>query len=246
MGTGQRRHRRGLTRVLTAGGFLGVLACSGGGGDAASPTQPTQPSPTFPSPVTLSAEVNLSQIIPDLVDAGCAVPSDLADPLYLVPFEHASNGRCRDIVPIRAPGTGQVVLDDWNDAGGEVTIGCESGGTRYTFELRGLIPGGMYTVWHFPGSGAGALSGQGTTQPDNAFTAAADGSVTFTTLSRGGVMTMGGSLPQCQVPVPKADAAGEFGGELLVVLFHNDGQSHGRVPGPGETIVSHLFFMAPQ
>ena len=156
-------------------------------------------------------------------------------------------------VPLLAPDGHQLTRAEWATAEGKATITCEEGGTRYDLEFSGLIPDGVYTIWHFPttepvtrnqsgeienpmGSAkfidSGALGLQN--GDENAFTADAEGNAALNVL-----VTKQGARD----PVPECTLVG---GTYLVVLYHIDNQTWGSQPGPEETIASHAVFIYPR
>ncbi|MCH8216761.1 MAG: hypothetical protein IH892_08315, partial [Planctomycetes bacterium] len=82
----------------------------------------------------------------------------------------------------------QLTLDDFDNVSGTMQIQEVFEGTRVTFELTGLIPGGVYTLWadyysapgltddFAHGQALGALGAADGTE--NTLTAGADGSIT--------------------------------------------------------------------
>ncbi len=192
--------------------------------------------------------LNIGQFVPDLADEDCNVPSQIKDPrtpLYLIPFADALLGVCDGKFPIVAPDGHQVVLREWVRARGKVRISCEDGGTRYQFHFRGLIPNGVYTIWNFTPTGAGALASHPPDDINNVFSASPIGAANFTTFGTAGPMTFFGAVSDCTLPVPlkseiTSDPTGK--GVLFVVLYHTDGQSWGPFPGPEETGIAHVVF----
>ena len=152
--------------------------------------------------------------------------------------------------PLLAPDGHQLTRAEWVTAQGTATITCEEGGTRYDLEFSGLIPNGVYTIWHFPttepitsrlpsgqiedpmasgkGLGGGALGDAN--GDDNAFTADAEGNAVLNVLAAD------------RDPIPKCTLAG---GTFLVVLYHLDNLTWGDGPGPDKTNASHGVFSYP-
>lgn len=99
-----------------------------------------------PPMARLAATLNLGQVVFDVAGPGCTpvnASTDAVTPLFLVPLSLAVQ-----------------------------QITCEDGGTRYHFTLKGLIPNGVYTIWHFPGTAAGgALASHPPDDIHNVFTA---------------------------------------------------------------------------
>ncbi|WP_412061281.1 hypothetical protein [Rubrivirga sp. IMCC45206] len=221
-----------LTAVL-------VAAC-----DSAAPAPPAPtPPPVFPPAETLAAELVDPAMIREVVDAECTPFQDAAPDaaLFHIPQSEARRGACAPLLALADPGGQPITAEAWARASGEVTLTCVGAGTRYAFRFDGLVPGGVYTIWHFPGSGGGALA----THPGgarNVFTAQT-GTTTFTVVGTAGAMTMWGTVPACTLPVPPRAEVGDIGGELFVVVYHTDNRSWGDVPGPDETIAGHLVVM---
>ncbi len=101
-------------------------------------------------------------------------------------------------------------LDSWLGAGGTVRITPVDGKSTVVVTLRGLLPGGTYSLFenHFDEKPVGftPLDGTGTT---NSFTASAEGTATVTV-----------AVPH----VPTHDNA-------VLVVYHSDGQTHGTERG---------------
>lgn len=150
------------------------------------------------------------------------------------PFFLADEG----VVPILDPKGNHVNLRDWMRARGRLTAKCVPGGTQYKFRLAGLIPNGVYTVWHFPDTGGGALATTSFDEVDNVFKASKHGRANFDVLAEPGPMTFGGSMPACSLTGSAQ--------ELFVVLYHIDNEYCGPFPcnGPGKKSVeaAHIFF----
>ena len=152
--------------------------------------------------------------------------------------------------PLLAPDGHQLTRAEWVTAQGTATITCEDGGTRYDLEFTGLIPDGVYTIWHFPttepitsrlpsgqiedpmASGKGLAGGAlgDANGDDNAFTADAEGNAVLNVLAAD------------RDPIPKCTLAG---GTFLVVLYHLDNLTWGDGPGPDKTNASHGVFSYP-
>ncbi len=101
-------------------------------------------------------------------------------------------------------------LGSWLGAGGTVSITPRDGKATIVVSLRGLRPGGTYSLFenHFDEKPVGftPLDGTGTT---NSFTASAEGTATVTV-----------TTPH----VPTHDNA-------VLVVYHSDGQNHGTERG---------------
>ena len=114
----------------------------------------------------------------------------------------------------------QLTAGEWVQATGEVEVTCIEEGTQYDFRFEGLVPNGVYTIWHFPATGGGALASH-SNEIKNVFTAAASGTTTFSVIGTAGPMTFNGSVPECTLPLVTSD----FLGALFVVVYHTDNRS---------------------
>ncbi len=151
--------------------------------------------------------------------------------------------------PLLAPDGHQLTRDEWATAAGTATITCEEGGTRYDLEFSGLVPDGVYTIWHFPTTepitslatgqiedpmssgkalGGGALGEAN--GAENAFTADAAGKAALNVLA-----TERGPIPKCTLA----------GGTVLIVLYHIDNQTWGSEAGPDLTRARQAVFSYP-
>ena len=150
------------------------------------------------------------------------------------PFFVAEEG----VVPILDPSGKQVNLRDWMQARGEATARCLRRGTQYKFEFKGLIPNGVYTIWHFLDSGQGALATTSFTEVDNVFKVSKSGTANLTVLAEPGPMSFFGEMPACSLT--------QSSHELFVVLYHIDNQYCGpfpcNSPDKKSVEVAHLFF----
>ena len=149
-----------------------------------------------------------------------------------------------------APDGHQLTRDEWSTAAGTATITCEESGTRYDMEFSGMVPNGVYTIWHFPtseplttrddsgrvinpidsdeaikGGALGSSDGE-----DNVFTADADGNATLNVLA-----APRGLIPECTL----------VGGTFLIVVYHMDGRSWGDNPGDASTHAWQAIFTYP-
>jgi len=150
------------------------------------------------------------------------------------PFFQADEGT----VPILDPEGKQVNLRDWMQARGEATAKCLPQGTQYKFKFEGMIPNGVYTIWHFLDTGQGALATTSFAEVDNVFKASKSGKSSFTVLAEPGPMSFFGEMPACSLT--------QSSQELFVVLYHIDNQYCGpfpcNVPGKQSVEVAHIFF----
>ena len=238
------RHLRlasGLTAVAVS---LWLGACSSD--DPLPGPSGGPPPPALPQPVTLTAVLNTNQIIVDLVKVDCQAATagtDPATPLWLVPVSQAMAGTCDplNIFPVIAPDGHQVTFGEWEPAAGSVTITClPGGGTQFDVNLAGLIPNGVYTIWHFPLGGGGALASH-QNDINNVFVASGSGAVNASVVSSAGPMTMFGSSASCQLPVPLQGQIAD--GVMMVLVYHTDNKSWGPGPGPEEPNAAHMFVL---
>lgn len=142
------------------------------------------------------------------------------------------------IAPILDPDGDHVNLGDWMTAHGSVTATCVPGGTRYAFRFRKMIPNAVYTIWHFPDTGGGALATTSAEQIDNVFMTSKSGRANFSVVAEPGPMTFGGVMPACSVT--------QSNQELFIVLYHIDSQYCGpfpcNTPGSPAVEVAQLLF----
>jgi hypothetical protein len=147
---------------------------------------------------------------------------------------------------IMAPDGHHVTLNEWAAAEGTVTVSCDGSTTMYVFELTGLIPNGVYTLWNgifkhhqepnqnlsFATSfeGLGALKDGAS----NTFTASAQGEASLELSVDPGSLSMFGSQPPCAITAAE--------GFVLVVDYHIDQNTYGITPGPDHLEVAHLLF----
>lgn len=151
--------------------------------------------------------------------------------------------RLGDLTPVLAVDGHQLTPSEWWTARGHAQTTCLPRGTRYRFSFRGLVPDGVYTIWHFTDTGAGALASHPPADINNVFMASDDGSAEVSVLGTPGPATLGGVRPACTLTGSSE--------EFFVVLYHIDGLTCGPLPcdspanpnrpaHPSE--VGHLFF----
>lgn len=195
-----------------------------------------------PPPPSASFTASLvTEILVEVADTDCRAPQDAdpAAPLFHIPHTAALEGACEPLLPLTAPDGEQLTAADYVTASGEVTVTCVEGGTRYDFTFDHLIPNGVYTIWHFPGTGGGGLASHpGDTH--NVFTASTSGTTEFSVTGEAGPMTLFGMVEECTLPVPSA--AGDELGQLFVLVYHKDNRDWGDFPGPEDTQTGHLAF----
>jgi hypothetical protein len=102
-----------------------------------------------------------------LLPLGCSPPEDdevatrsmTTDAVMRMSFLlHAGNGQAPTELdpiydgatckPVKAPDGHQLTLREFNRASGSVAISCLSTGTRVAVQMKGLVPHGVYSVWH--------------------------------------------------------------------------------------------------
>lgn len=202
-------------------------------------TGPVVPPPPV-VPVTLTATL-YNSFFPVVTGEDCTVAEEL-DPgalLFHIPLLSVWFGACDPISPLTDPDGSQLTAREWVGAGGAVTITCVEEGTRYDFRFTGLIPDGVYSMWHNPPNGSyGALA----SHPGdirNVFTTTASGTADVSVTGTAGPMTVNGSVPACTLPVLMGRALpGRWG--LFWVEYHEDGRPSGdELP---ESAVGHLVF----
>jgi hypothetical protein len=161
------------------------------------------------------------------------------------PFS-VSNPGLGPLSAIMAPDGHHVTLNEWRMASGTALVSCEGATTHYTFELSGLIPNGVYTLWNsilkapqependlsFENSfeGLGALKDTSA----NSFVASAQGEAQMVMSVDPGALSMLGTQPPCTITATE--------GFIIVVNYHIDNLTHGPSPGPDLSNVAHLLF----
>lgn len=173
-------------------------------------------------------------------DSSCNVKDPSAGVLTLSSPGDTLIFESRKCNPVLAPdGTTQLTLSEFLAADGSATAQCVTGGTKSILHLTGLVPNGVYTVWHLKvvnAPGTITLAGIGSLGPNdgsgNVFTADANGNGTLTTTSPAGPLSLFGSIKSCWL-------SGVFDNHL-VVAYHIDGKTSGKTPGPGGTFVEQF------
>lgn len=171
-----------------------------------------------------------SLVLPDLADQDCNFVTMTSDPdteLYLIDFIAAQNiffggKECdplQDIRKLLDPDGNPITLWDWLQARGRVKITCVDGGARYQFKFKNLVPHSIYTIWHFPGTGAGALASHPPDDINNVFVANESGNATLIVTGTPGPMTMGGQVPACTLPSSEFAAGGGPGGNVAFTVI---------------------------
>ncbi len=149
---------------------------------------------------------------------------------------------------VLAPDGHQITLGEFRQAAGRVIVKCINTGTLSVVHFSGLIPGGTYTVWQFiyptdnddpmAFNAAGAVGDNGTTgEIQNFFTASASGEGQISRTSPPGPLSAGvppGTLVGCWLDNPEV---------RLELVYHIDGLTHGKEPGPRDTWVFQAVFL---
>lgn len=143
-----------------------------------------------------------------------------------------------DLSPVLAPDGHHLTPSEWWQASGKAQVTCLPQGTRYQFSFRGLVPDGVYTIWHFTPTGGGALASHPPADVNNVFMASETGAVEFSVIGTPGPATLFGIRPPCTLAQAE---------EFFVVLYHIDGNYCGPFPcdnpqTPAPSEVAHLFF----
>lgn len=165
------------------------------------------------------------------------LPSDPSDLLYEI----------RKQEPVIAPDGHHVTWGEFSAIQGSASVKCTEKGTQAVINVSGLIPNGVYTIWNVtvkaPGfdpskadfniTGIGA-AGDGNGQ-DNVITASPSGTISITTKSLGGSLSMFGEIGDCPI-------SDEFEWHL-VGTYHIDGKTYGRDLGPDGTVAEQFGFI---
>jgi hypothetical protein len=194
---------------------------------------------------TNEAFVVLSPLDPlgEVKDVNGEIPSG-NDAIY-TPFS-VSNPGLGPLSAIMAPDGHHVTLNEWSMASGTARVSCDGITTHYIFELNGLIPNGVYTLWNailkmpqepevaldFPDSfeSLGALK----ESQAKSFVASAQGEAQMEISVDPGSLSMFGAQPPCAITGTDAF--------IIVVDYHIDNMTHGPSPGPDFSDVAHLLF----
>lgn len=154
-----------------------------------------------------------------------------ATPLAHNPFDSG------DIGPYPKGQALNVSLGEWLSAKGSARYVEENGKGRLTAEFEGLIPGGVYTMWHFFMSASPTDPFIGTFDlpvgnPDgtqSVFVADAKGRATFDQTFEPGLQLTGKQLTSG-----------------LAIAWHSDGETYGVLPGDfGKTSHLQMFTALP-
>lgn len=148
---------------------------------------------------------------------------DLSLPLYAAakplphePFDETANGPWPKGQPLG------LTLGEWLDAKGEAQYSCTDGAGHLSVDFTGLVPDGVYTMWHFfmasppttPFIGTYDLPVGKRDGTESVFTADEDGDATFNAAFK-----------------PCLQLTGEHLFAGLAVAWHSDGKTYGALPG---------------
>lgn len=184
--------------------------------------------------------VSGNEILKEVVDQDCVAAEDLdpSTPLLFIEHNSALQFRCNPKHDLIDPLGKQLTAGEWFKASGDVEVTCIEEGTQYDFRFEGLVPNGVYTIWHFPDNAGGALASH-PGDIHNIFTAAASGTTTFSVIGTAGGMTFNGSVAACTRPLRTSTSLRT----LFVVVYHTDNRAWGETPGPEDASVAHLVFV---
>lgn len=142
-----------------------------------------------------------------------------------------SAGLCDHLFPLIAPDDHHITLAEWKRPTGHALLQCLNRGSHVVFQLNGLVPNGVYTVW------LGIFESPGVT-PDFAHMiglgalGAPDGSENVILASPNGTAALSVFHPTGDLSI--FGTVGCLSDEFEVMLFfplHLDGQTHGGEPG---------------
>ncbi len=151
-----------------------------------------------------------------------------------------------ELYPIEAPDGHHLTLGEWRQAKGTATASCDGEITKYSLSFSGLIPNGVYTVWHLLLDkrkesdqsvsienelvGMGALGG-GNGEFNNII-ASPTGEGQLTVEVAPGPMSLIGDHPACSIT--------SLPGFFMVLNYHIDDKTHGIRPGPDRDDIAHM------
>ncbi len=167
-------------------------------------------------------------------DAKRHEPSGASTPLFEARQHH----------PVTAPDGHQLTLEQFQSVRGSLKVECANPGTKFTLQLTGLVPNGVYTMWIVtfdkPGSSEDLshLRGIGTLGDalgsQNAISASASGEGSLTVVSYAGPLSVMGTIGDCAL-----DDAFEF---HVVGAYHIGGLTFGPSLGPEGMAVEQFAF----
>jgi hypothetical protein len=162
-----------------------------------------------------------------------------ATPLDSPIFNRNAFGAPASCGPVPAPDGHQLTLGEFGAVKGSVSLKCTGAGTHSVLHFSGLVPKGTYSVWLFLKDAAGnftAVGTLGTTVPsENFFTASAagEGQISVTTPEED--LSVFGHVGSCFLETPLE----------IHLVYHQDFQTHGPVPGPPDTWLTNALFLFP-
>jgi hypothetical protein len=131
-----------------------------------------------------------------------------------------------------------MTLGDWAGHSGSGTYRCRDGEGTLNAEFSGLVPNGMYTMWH-------TFTAVRATRPFSGYLdlplGARDGSTSIFVANGDGEATFSRTFAPC---LQMSDA---WLTAMLAVNFHSDGRTHAGLPGDfGQNVHTPLFVVLPQ
>ena len=81
----------------------------------------------------------------ELKNAAGDMPVDDAELVYA---RNAFEEPIGELHPIEAPDGHHLTPGEWRQAKGTATASCDGEITKYSLSFSGLVPNGVYTVWH--------------------------------------------------------------------------------------------------
>ncbi|TAI49570.1 hypothetical protein [Flagellimonas allohymeniacidonis] len=205
-----------------------VLSCSDDGGEDPLPVEP-------PVSEVLEEVITVPFFIEN--DMG-AMPTSPDEVIYEI----------RDKEPIRDMDGNHMTFGDFSTVTGRIEVTCENNGVFIDVTLSGLVPNGVYTLWHVTFNDGGAdpsqdmlnIRGIGAVGKgdgsDNFFIASPTGQAHITALSPTPAdLSMIGDIKDC--PLTNEE-------EWHVVgSYHMDGKTWGEELGPDGTVVEQFGFV---
>jgi hypothetical protein len=142
--------------------------------------------------------------------------------------------------PILNPDKSQMTLEQFIDVKGRSAVKCIRRGTHSVLSFKRLRPYGVYTIWIvLPDSMPGPPIGVGgigrTFLSENSFVANEEGEGEIVRTTPEQDLSIFGHVEQCMLDEPF----------LYELVYHSDGLTHGRDPGPPNTWVTNARFFFP-
>lgn len=185
----------------------------------------------------------------EVLDEVTTIPFFIENELGEIPTEPSELiYEIREKVPIMDMDGIHMRLFDFSSVNGSIEVTCENNGVSINVELRGLVPNGVYTLWHVTFNEGGAdpskellnIRGIGAVGKgdgsDNFFIASPTGTASLSAFSpTDQVLSMIGDIKPC----PLTDEE-----EWHVVgSYHMDSKTYGPVLGPDGTVVEQFAFV---